>query len=353
MILRRRSKKVRMHHEHCLLLLEIPRENDKKELAAEQMLAALHGILRSKRELRLSGTLQEHISLEIAAKGQRIRFYIWTPKHLQAFVEGQIYAQYPTVQITEVEEDYSERQLPQEVIHTTELTLTENETMPIKTFPSFEVDPLAAITATLAKLDKENEEMWIQIMARPIADDWHKRGAKTIARIRGGKGLLSGSGTATLNYAGLVRPPDSTGKEGGTAAPEISERDKARITAIETKTQKLGYQVKIRLMYAGNDSRTARLRMQALVGAFKQFNTTNLNGFKIKSTSFKQDKQLEYQTRFFIDHGFILNIEELASLFHLPHPTVETPSIVWATTKTAEPPANIPIAELGYEEGIS
>ena len=96
---------MRMHHEHCLLMLEIPRENDKKELAAEQMLAALHGILRSKRELRLSGTLQEHISLEIAAKGQRIRFYIWTPKHLQAFVEGQIYAQYPTVQISEPETD--------------------------------------------------------------------------------------------------------------------------------------------------------------------------------------------------------------------------------------------------------
>lgn len=346
-----------MHHDHCLLMLEIPRENDKKELAAEQMLAALHGILRSKRELRLSGTLQEHISLEIAAKGQRIRFYIWTPKHLQAFVEGQIYAQYPTVQITEQETDYSQRQLQQTVTHTAELTLTENEAMPIKTFPSFEVDPLASITATLAKLDKQEEEMWIQIMARPIADDWHKRGAKVIARIRGGRGILAGSGTATLNYAGqaiaaLVRPPAGGGSD-GSAEPELSERDKARLTAIETKTQKLGYQVKIRLLYAGNDTRTARLRMQALVGAFKQFNTTNLNGFKVKNTSFREDKQLEYQTRFFIDHGFILNIEELASLFHLPHTTVETPNIVWATVKTAEPPANIPIAEVGHEDEIS
>lgn len=338
-------------------MLEIPRENDKKELAAEQMLAALHGILRSKRELRLSGTLQEHISLEIVAKGQRIRFYIWTPKHLQAFVEGQVYAQYPTVQITQQEIDYSERELVQEVIHMAELTLTESETIPIKTFPSFEVDPLASITATLAKLDKESEEMWIQIMARPIADDWHKRGAKMVNRIRGGRGGLSGSGAATLSYAGqafaaLARPPDASGKEGATA-PEVSERDKARIAAIETKSQKLGYQVKVRLVYAGNDPQTARLRMQALVGAFKQFNTTNLNGFKVKNSSFRKDKQLEYQTRFFIDHGFILNIEELASLFHLPHTTVETPNIVWATTKTAEPPGNIPIAEAGHEEEIS
>src|ERR1043165_7134274 len=121
----RRNKGAKFAHEHCLLMLEIPRTNDKKELAAEQMLAALHGILRSKRELKISGTLQEHISLEVAAIGQRIRFYIWTPKHLQAFVEGQIYAQYPTVQIYEQDEDYSDRQLHQTVVHTSVLSLGE------------------------------------------------------------------------------------------------------------------------------------------------------------------------------------------------------------------------------------
>src|SRR6478752_5635029 len=139
------NKKIEAAHDHTLLMLEVPRTNDKKELAAE------HGMLRTKRELKLSGTLQEHISLEIAAIGQRIRFYVWTPKHLQAFVEGQIYAQYPTVQIYEQTEDYSDRKMHHTVIHSAELALTDNETLPIKTFPSFEVDPLAAITATLAK----------------------------------------------------------------------------------------------------------------------------------------------------------------------------------------------------------
>ncbi|HSX18255.1 MAG TPA: type IV secretion system DNA-binding domain-containing protein [Candidatus Saccharimonadales bacterium] len=351
-----RNKAVGPAHEHCLLMLEVPRTNDKKELAAEQMLAALHGILRSKRELRISGTLQEHISLEVAAIGQRIRFYIWTPKHLQAFVEGQIYAQYPTVQIYEQEEDYSDRPMHQGVVHSAELVLSDNETLPIKTFPSFEVDPLAAITATLAKLDKEDEEMWIQIMARPISDDWHRKGAKAVARIRNQQGLFGGGGGELVSYAAqafaaLAKPPAATDGEKG--APELSERDKSRIAAIETKGIKLGYQVKIRLLYAGHDQRTARLRMQALVGAFKQFNSTNLNGFQAKNATFNRDKQLEYQTRFFIDNGYILNIEELASLFHLPHTTVETPNIVWATVKTAEPPSNVPIATAGQEVDIS
>lgn len=345
-----------MAHQHCLLMLEIPRTNDKKELAAEQMLAALHGILRTKKDLKLSGTLQEHISLEMAAIGQRIRFYIWTPKHLQAFVEGQIYAQYPTVQIYEQEEDYADRQLSQTVIHSAELTLTDNETLPIKTFPSFEVDPLAAITATLAKLDNSDEEMWIQIIARPVHDDWHRKGARMVSRIKRGGGILSGAGGSALSYAGeafaaLVRPPTATG-EGKTEA-QLSERDKSRISGIEEKGKKLGYQVKVRLLYAGHDQTTARLRMQALVGAFKQFNTTNLNGFNVKNSTFNRDKQLEYQTRFFIDGGFILNIEELASIFHLPHTSVETPNIVWATTKTAEPPSNVPVLNGGNEKDIS
>ena len=353
-MLGKKTKNLKPGHQHCLLMLEVPRTNDKKELAAEQMLASLHGILRAKRELKLSGTLQEHISLEIVAIGQRIRFYIWTPKHLQAFVEGQIYAQYPTVQIFEQTEDYAARTLEQTVIYSGELKLTDSETIPIKTFPSFEVDPLAAITATLAKLDGEDEEMWIQIIARPIHDDWHHRGAREISRIRRGRGML-GNNSGMMGYAAealaaLARPPSATadGK-----APEVSERDKSRISSIEEKGNKLGYQVKIRLMYAGHDQATARLRMQALVGAFKQFNTTNLNGFQSQNPSFNRDKQLEYQARFFIDNGFILNIEELASIFHLPHTSVETPNILWATTKTAEPPSNVPIPVAGKETDIS
>ncbi len=344
---------VKVAHEHCLLMLEVPRTNDKKELAAEQMLAALHGILRSKRELRTSGTLQEHISMEVAAIGQRIRFYIWTPKHLQAFVEGQIYAQYPTAHIYEQEEDYSDRRLHQTVIHSNELELSDNETLPIKTFPSFEVDPLAAITATLAKLDKEDEEMWIQIMARPIPDNWHRKSTKTVARIRNRQGVGGGEivSYAAQAFAALARPPSTS--DTNKAEPELSERDKSRISAIEEKSTKLGYQVKIRLLYAGHDQRTARLRMQALIGAFKQFNTTNLNGFQATKGTFNRDKQLEYQTRFFIDQGYILNIEELASLFHLPHTTVETPNIVWATVKTAEPPSNVPIQAISKETDIS
>jgi hypothetical protein len=331
--------------DHQLLLLQIPRDNDKKELAAEQLFASLHGILRSKSELVKQGIIQEHISFEFASIGKLIRFYVWVPKHLRDFVEGQIYAQYPGVNITEIDSDYAERPVEQPIVHTVELTLNAPDVLPIKTFPSFEVDPLAAITATLSKLEGDNEEMWIQILTRPVDDSWHRRGSAAISRLKSGRSLGGGGqsgrifGYFTQALGALVKPPEPS------SGPELNERERAQITAIETKSTKLGYDVKVRIAYLGSNQEIARQRVQAIVGTFKQFNSTNLNGFEGTKFSFDPDALKEYRARYFPGTGFAFNIEELASLWHLPHTTVETPNIVWATTKTSEPPATLPTLE--------
>ena len=341
-------------------MLEIPRENDKKELAAEQLFASLHGILRDKNELKNSGGVQEHLSFEIVSASGQIRFYVWVPKVLQAFVEGQIYSQYPTVQIYKMNEDYVDNRTNYPVQYSAELGLIDNEALPIKTFENFEVDPLAGITGTLAKLNPNNsEELWIQILARPIPDDWHKSTTdKWIQKVKSGKKtILAGTGvdwTWLVEVLGaLFRPP-----AGGTTSDvtiELSERDKTRIAKAEEKATKLGYEVKIRLAYLGQNQTDARLNMQALVGTFKQYNSTNLNGFKQIGNSFNPEDLDAYKMRQFSNRGFILNISELASVYHLPHTSVETPNIVWATSKTAEPPAKLPIltGETSNDENIS
>lgn len=331
--------------ESVLLMLEIPKANDKSELAAEQMFASLHGILRDAKELRANGGYQEHLSFEIASVGGRIQFYVWTPKSLQSFVEGQIYAQYPQVQIHAADEDYVTHERQHSVVYTSEIVLTEKEFLPIKTFQSFEVDPLAGITGTLAKLEDTDEEIWIQMIVRPVRDDWHKAADAWIKSVKTGGGGLLGGGGFTKWLAGLfgalwVPPEQGTA---GNAVKELSERDKTRIGEAEKKATKLGYQVKIRIAYLGENVSDAKLRMQGIVGTFKQFNSTNLNGFKIAGDSFAKEALAKYKSRLFADRGYLMNIEEVASVFHLPHTNVETPNIVWANTKTAEPPAKLPV----------
>lgn len=331
--------------DHIVLLLEVPRTNDKKELSAEQMFASLHGILRPKSELIKEGVLQEHISFELAAVDTKIRFYVWAPRHLQNFIEGQIYAQYPSAQIKEVQDDYTHDEKQFEVVHSVELKLNKSQALPIKTFPSFEVDPLAGITATLAKLNKD-EEMWIQIITRPIDDSWHTKGLSFIEEVKGGsKGNFWGY-IAQLLQA-LWKPPEADEKK------DLSERQKSMVSATEEKIKKLGYQVKIRIVYKGSDRNTARLRMQAMIGTFKQFNTTNLNGFDAYDQSFSKDILPIYRARLFLDSGFILNIEELASVYHLPHTSVETPNLTWASVKTAEPPSSLPKVDSSEPASIS
>ena len=342
-----------------LLMLEIPRTNDKQELAAEQLFASLHGILRDKQELRNSGGVQEHLSFEIVSTAGQIRFFVWVPKVLQSFVEGQIYAQCPTVQIYKMDDDYVDDRSRYPISYMTELGLTDVDALPIKTFDSFEVDPLAGITGTLAKLDPDRtEEMWIQILARPIPDEWHKDTTdKWVSQVKSGKKPLVSTGldwTWFIEAIGaLFRPP--AGGTNSEVKVELSERAKTQIAKAEEKATKLGYDVKIRLAYLGQSETDAKLNMQALVGTFKQYNSTSINGFKQLSGTFDKKALDAYKTRQFAEKGFILNISELASVYHLPHTSVETPNIVWANAKTAEPPAQLPVltGEKSIDENIS
>lgn len=349
----RRRRSFVDNSDHILLQIIVPKNNEKKELAAEQMFASLHGILRPAREIAAEGSIQEHISFEIASEDNLIHFYVWVPTHLEDYVESQIYAQYPTVQIIKADLDYAKKDLNDKKAFVTELVLTKEEIFPIKTFPSFEVDPLAGITTVLAKLEP-SEQLWIQLLAKPIDDAWHNRGLDYIEKVKNG-----GAASLTDNLAQklftlpfvligeffralVFGPSESSDKASQAAKKELSTGQTTINSAVETKIQKLGFAVKIRLSYIGADPTLAKARIQALVGGFKQFNTINLNGFAAAKISDRPDALEAYQARLFDSPGYILNIEEMASLYHLPHTSVETPSIAWTTTKVGEPPANLP-----------
>lgn len=361
---RRRTKWISAT-ENILLLIEVPKDNEKKELSAEQMFASLHGILRPASELKAEGSIQEHISFEIVSRLNSIQFYVWTPKHLKDFVESQIYAQYPTVQIKEGPTDYAAEDIGDRTIYGTELGLIRDTMLPIKTFASFEVDPLAGITGVLAKLEQTGEEVWIQILARPLDDAWQEQGKSYIENLKSGsssskfsidkfltEGIMELPAYVVKNFLPALFAPPSA-KEKTVTKTEVSTGSQTMIKAVEGKITKLGYQVKIRIAYLGPDEPSARQRMQAIVGGFKQFNTTNLNGFTNTKMYNSPEFIGDYQARLFFDDGYILNIEELASLYHLPHKSVETPNMVWTNQKTSEPPSNIPAEGLSEPGEVS
>lgn len=319
-----------------LLLLRVPRTNDKKELAAEQMFASIHGLLLKEKKSIFTKTGREYLSFEIAALHKQTGFYIWLPEYLVSYIEEQVYAQYPSVQISEVE-DYMLHGNEYRTHSYADVVLQTNDVLPIKTFPSFEVDPLAAITASLAKLN-ENERAVIQFLVRPAASSWYAKSQKYISALQNG-----------TSFGGLAKALIS-GTD-NTTAKQLNAVEQAKIKAAEEKSQKLAYDMKIRVIYEGNVSNVeANMRLQAIVASFKQFNSNNLNGFNSKKPKQFNPGDSTLVNRQFYGNNFVCNIEELASLYHLPHTNVETPFIQWASAKTAEPPANLPIvSDAGYD----
>lgn len=333
------------------LRIDVPRNNDKMPLAAEQLFAAIHGIYSE------NSAYQPHIGFEIVAKDKFIQFYIHTPIHLRDFVEGQVYAQYPTVEINEVEDYAKDIKVNDISFAVTDLTLTKPDVYPIKCFDSFEVDPLSGITSVMSKLEHE-EQVWFQLIIRPVGDEWQDKGNSIVSSVRagkkpGGQGMITTVIAHIANFMGMfvrqaINPSEEKISEGSSAKSEVKlpSTVEEALSGIEKKIVKLGFETKIRILCIAKDPTTASVKCKSVGAAFKQYNTTNLNGFIIGDIATNNiDKWQEYVHRSFENYGNIFNIAELASVYHLPNESVETPNIVWTGAKKGEPPANLPLTE--------
>ncbi len=331
-----------------MIRIDVPRNNDKAPLAAEQMFASMHGIYSD------SAMYQNHISFEIVSRDKYIQFYVHMPVHLRDFIEGQIYAQYPTVEIHDVDDYTTSVDLGSMQFAGTELLTTKEDVYPIKLFNDFEVDPISGITSVMAKL-KSDEQVWLQFNIRPVGDEWQDKGNNLINSIKtgkssGAKGTLKSIWSVIFKGIKMVFlqavSPGAEVAESSSEPPKLAGTVEEALKGIEFKIMKLGYETKIRILAVSKDGESAKNKAQGIAAAFKQYNTTNANGFKSSNISIN-DKSFfnDYKEREFSVGGNIFNISELASLYHFPHETVSTPNIVWSGAKKGEPPANLPLQD--------
>jgi len=324
----------------------VPRENDRTPLAAEQMFASIHGILGD------SIKSLDMISFEIASSGEDgIKFYVVIPQHLAKFVEGQIYAQYPNADIRYVS-DYTKKENTNMKLFVTtgEVELEKDFIFPIKTFRNFEVDPLAAITGAISDL-KIGHTAWIQILVRPVSNYWQSSSKKYITAIRDGKNPYGDSFMEKLGalLSGVGKNLSNMGSEGEPQRKEVVKLQPGQeeeLGEIENKMLKLGFEFSIRVVTKAPTQIESEQILRDIVASFKQFTTAHLNTF-IHSIPTKSGQEIysDYINRYLSgDIVDILNIEELASLYHLPNISVETPNIAWSRSKKLEPPMNLPKA---------
>ncbi len=322
------------------LKISIPKDNDKSPLAAEQMFASLYGILRGRKKSL------HHFSLEIVAGSYGIYFIAVINKRYQKFLENQIYAQYPNAQIEKIK-DYSiglinpklqkKGKYGAKVSVFSEIGLAEDFFLPIRTFPNFEVDPLASIASAISKLEK-GQQAFIQIVVRPVDNSWQKTGRSFVNKRK-----------------------QRTDDEGKKIALESGESEELK--EIEQKSSKLGFQFIIRVNAQADDKVSATRILEDIEASFKQFETGQFNRLaksdsgdtKLFHRIFgrRAHQKLHFKQKFVKrllneKSDDIINIEELASLYHLPNNTVEIPNIAWAKSKKLPYPMDIP----GRQKGV-
>lgn len=323
------------------LKILVPRENDKSPLAAEQMFSSLHGVLRDKEKST------DLLSFEIISSGDEgIRFYAVCSKNIAKFVEGQIYAQYPNANIEYVQ-DYALRRrenCEKTFVSVANIEFEKASIFPIKTFRDFDVDPLSAITSAIGDL-QVGEEAWVQLVIRPISNYWQVDSKDYINAIREGKNPSGENGWSKIGkvFADAFEKTDDNGKSLKEVV-KLAPGQEEELAQIENKMLKVGFEVKIRIVAKALENVRSEQILQDVVASFKQFTTAHLNSLVyLKRITNPRDVYKEFgQRQLSRNTGDILNIEELASVFHLPNISVETPNINWSRARKAEPPMNLP-----------
>lgn len=303
-----------------LLQVSVPRDNETKVDSAEQMFSSLYSIYKSASFGFLKA--QDHFSLEIVALPEEIRFYISCPKQLQDLLEKQVHGAYPGAEVREVEEyniftDEGKLAFAQ-------LKLKSSSYYPIKTARELATDPLNQITSALAKMDKD-EGAVIQVLVAPSDSAWKTAGKRFVSKTK----------QAELKSEGKSIP------------------DPKKMEAVESKCSKVGFSVVVRIVVSAKSDAAAKVHLDNIKSTFSQFNG-EYNGFTGAGIRFKKQFLVDFIYRYFPLFGkpSVLNAEELASVFHMPNKTVETPGIFWVNAKRAPAPASIPTSGLHLGKSV-
>lgn len=350
-VLTKRAKIARSF-DNVVLLVTVPKESGEKDSGAREKslqeiqasIALAEGIFKSIGGLHIEKGFKawltgrsDVISFEIVSTGGLVSFYIAVPKGTKSYIEQQVHAQYPLAQIEEVP-DYNLFQ-PDGLVASAHLVLKRENFFPIHTYKKLETDPLNALTNALAKVDAADGAA-IQILVRSAHHEWRSKGLKIASIMQQGSSYEHAQKKlGTFNF--LAKSEKKSGE--GAKEYRLSPLETEMIKSIEEKVGQNGLDVNVNLLASSARPGRAENYLSNLAGAFNQFNSPQYgNGFKKVSES-KARIVSDFILRIFHEkRRMALTGDELASLWHLPLSSTETPNIRWLMARKAPPPPNLP-----------
>ncbi|MFQ6049813.1 MAG: hypothetical protein ACE5J0_02110 [Candidatus Paceibacterales bacterium] len=352
-----------------LLEIKIPKEILKPVRAMEDVMNSIFGVIYHPPdwwETWIDGQLLTSLSFEIVSIGGEIHFFIRVFEIYRDGVEAAIYAQYPEAEIT-IADDYT-KAVPQDIPNkdwdfwATDYVLLKEDAYPILTYKKFErevepveekrVDPVATLLEALAKI-KPGQQFWIQITAKPVTSEeskWIKKGEALRDKLakRPAKAEFKPMALEALEVLITGKPPGPPPeKEEPIIPPEmkLTPGEREVVAAVEEKISKPGFQTNIRFIYLGKRDVFFKANLRLGFTYFNSYATEHLNrlipwgatltkihkswflplNLLVSRRTYLRKRKIfrnyvNRDTPLFPRAGgeFILNIEELASLYHFP-----------------------------------
>ncbi len=318
----------------------------------EQFYAGMHSISDSR-----ANKERAHFSLEIvlASGTDHIIFYAAVPSDKASLLEKHVLGVHPKARLSEIPDDYNIFPEERGGVSASYGVLKDYEIFPIKTFDSFDHDPLNILINVFTKLKKTGEGAAVQLTISPQDEDYvdhfHsilkevKQGVKVKDAMRGTFGkLAAGLGTATID---LLAGKNKKDKE------EEKKTDEEAVGYIQEKVKKVIMGTNLRIVTAAGTLDRAESIRAEIESGFNQFTEAHRNGIEFKAVDGSHLGSLlhEFTYRLFDKSKVMpLNLSELATIFHFPYDIENSPQLKQA--KSAGAPAPIELGDMDPTDGV-
>lgn len=371
---------------YVVLEIKPPRNIERSPRTMEQVFAALHGVWSTPNYINkyVRGQWQQaSLSFEIQGVNGEMHFLIRCERKFRNFVESLIYSQYPEAEIQEVE-DYT-LSVPKNTPNAewdlwgVDFKLAKDDAYPIRTYKYFQeevtkgmIDPLAELADVIAGLPP-GQQIWLQVVVTPEPDkDWQGAVEKLADKLAKREDkteplvffrffsqiweIISMAfkyiSTSEIEFAAEVK------KDEQPLMFKLTPGEQETLKAVEESIAKKGYRTKLRFIYIGRREGFDRGFLSGVNGAIQQFNDAMLNSFVHDNETktfanyiwveprmrYAQRKIFNrYLDRDFDGPKFVLNSEELATIYHMPDMSVVSPAIARVEAKKGGAPLNLPV----------
>lgn len=358
-----KNLRIKSDHESYLktfvLLKIVPSNlNEKTPAIASNLLSILHGLYKPLGFFdKLFGKKQDVFSFEVVKLNDSLQFFLRVSKKNMHTVIAQLYSHYPESEIYEAKEYFH---VGKADVSWTTLRTKKSSLWSIKKFSQFEStgdnyhDTLGGVLQSFSDEIGKSELAGFQVALKPFDNNLFRSKVQDFLKIFSTYNVekkenkfenyfFNFNNFSFIHFFKNLFLLLFTKKRG--EEENLSEDEKSFVDGAKIKMNKIFFETDIRIFYAKSPKLLTLFNIKPIISAFNPFSLPESNELiaeKFSSDSLKLQKL--WTSAFVHDQKTIFDTEEIATLFHMPHNSINNPSLEWVSSRKIAFPKELPLS---------